>query len=40
LTFRISDVARPKTTYFLRPRPDRPRPRPLFQDQDRFFKDR
>jgi len=39
-----SDVARPlsykiKTTYFSWPRPVRPRPRSLFQDQDRFFKE-
>jgi len=41
---RSSDVARPlsyktKTTYFSRPRPVRPRPKPLFYDQDCFFKD-
>jgi len=32
-----SDVARPRPPNFSRPRPVRPRPRPLFQDQHRFF---
>jgi len=34
-----SNVARPPIFSRLRPRPVRPRPRPLLQDQDRFFKD-
>jgi len=40
----FSNIARPlsykiKTTILSRPRQVRPRPRPLFQDQDRFFED-